>query len=54
MPANKPLIVEIWDFLKVRKAWWIAPLVILLIITALLVIFVQSSSILSPALYALF
>jgi len=50
---NKPLIAELWDFLKVRKAWWLAPIIVMLILVGILIIFGQSSS-LSPFIYALF
>lgn len=49
---NKGLIGETWDFLKVRKKWWLLPIIILLILVGLLVIFAQSSA-LSPFIYAL-
>lgn len=52
MPKNKPLLVELWDFLKVRKAWWLAPIIIMLILVGALIILGQSSS-LSPFVYAL-
>ena len=52
MQGNKSLLAQIWDFLKERKAWWLAPLIIMLIIVALLIIVAQSSSI-SPFIYAL-
>ncbi|MFH2020847.1 MAG: DUF5989 family protein [archaeon] len=50
---NKPLLVELWDFLKIRKVWWLTPIIVMLILVALLIIFGQSTSI-SPFLYALF
>lgn len=53
MPKNKPLLREIWDFLKVRKAWWLAPIIIMLILVGVLIILSQSSA-LSPFIYALF
>ena len=53
MGKNKGLLRELWDFLKVRKAWWLAPIIILLLLVGLLIIFSQSSS-LSPFIYALF
>jgi len=53
MSNNKSLIIEIWLFLKERKAWWLTPIVILLIITGMLIIFGQSSAV-SPFIYALF
>lgn len=51
--GNKSFIGEVWDFLKVRKAWWLAPIIIMLIIVGLLIIFAQSSAV-SPFIYALF
>lgn len=53
MAGNKSLLGEIWDFLKVRKAWWLAPIIIMLILVGALIIFGQSSA-LSPFIYALF
>jgi len=47
MSKNKSLLGEIWDFLKVRKAWWLTPIIIMLILVGLLIIFGQSSA-LSP------
>ena len=53
MNKNKSLIRELWDFLKVRKTWWLAPIIIMLILVGVLIIFGQSSA-LSPFVYALF
>jgi len=52
MTKNKPLILELWFFLKVRKAWWLAPIIIMLILVGILIIFGQSSP-LSAFVYAL-
>lgn len=52
MSNNRSLIGEAWDFLKVRKKWWLLPIVILLILVGALIIFGQSS-VLSPFIYAL-
>lgn len=52
MRNNKLLIFEIWDFLKIRKKWWLLPIIILLILVSALIIFGQSS-VLSPFIYAL-
>jgi len=46
-------LTEIWDFLKVRKAWWLTPVIIMLILVGILIIFGQSSAV-SPFIYALF
>ena len=52
MANNKSVIAELWDFLRVRKAWWLTPIIIMLVLV-LLIIFTQSSG-LSPFIYALF
>ncbi len=53
MGKNRSLLVEIWDFVKVKKAWWLLPIILMLILAGTLIIF-GSSSILSPFIYALF
>ena len=53
MSNNKSLLGEIWSFLKVRKAWWLTPIIIILLIMGVLIVFGQSSSV-SPFIYALF
>jgi hypothetical protein len=51
--GNSSLLGEFWDFMRVRKKFWLAPIIILLILVGLLIIFSQSSA-LSPFIYALF
>ncbi len=51
--GNRSLIGELWQFLKVRKAWWLSPIILLLLVAGALIIFGQSSA-LSPFIYALF
>ena len=53
MSNNKSMLGELWNFLKVRKAWWLAPIIFLLLIVGILIIFGQSSAV-SPFIYALF
>jgi len=47
------MLKELWDFLKVRKRFWLAPIIIIFILLSLLVIFVQSSAVV-PFIYTLF
>lgn len=44
---------DFWDFLKVRKKWWLAPIMIVLLLLGLLIIFTESSA-LAPFIYTLF
>ncbi len=47
------LLKELWDFLKTRKRFWLAPIIIIFIILSILIIFVQSSAVV-PFIYSLF
>ncbi len=47
------IISELWDFLKVRKKWWLMPIVIFLVLLGGLIILTQGSA-LAPFIYAIF
>lgn len=47
------IIKEFWVFLKVRKKFWLLPIVIMLLLLGLLIIFTEST-VLSPFIYILF
>lgn len=47
------LLSEFWDFLKVRKKFWLLPIIILLLLLGLLIIFTESSAV-APFIYTLF
>ncbi len=47
------ILREFWDFLKVRKKWWLTPIVVVLVLLGLLIFFTQSSSV-APFIYTLF
>jgi hypothetical protein len=44
---------EFMEFLKVRKKWWLTPIVIFLALLGALIIFTEGSA-LAPFIYALF
>jgi hypothetical protein len=44
---------ELWGFLKVRKKWWLAPIVIFLVLMGALIILAEGSA-LAPFIYTLF
>lgn len=44
---------ELWRFLKIRKKIWLAPLILLMVILASMIVFAQGSA-LAPFIYALF
>lgn len=47
------IMKEFWAFLKVRKKWWLAPIIIFLVLLGALIIFTQGSA-LAPFIYTLF
>lgn len=51
--ANQSIIIEFWEFLKVRKRYWLLPIVIVLLLLSVLIVFTESSAI-APFIYALF
>lgn len=47
------LAAEFWAFLRVRKKWWLAPIVIILALFGSLIVFTQGSA-LAPFVYTIF
>ncbi len=47
------LIRELWGFMKVRKKFWLLPIIIVLVLLGALVVFTESSAV-APFIYALF
>ncbi len=47
------LLLEFWAFMRVRKKWWLVPIILMLILLGALIFFAQSSA-LSPYTYTLF
>lgn len=47
------LIREFWLFLKVRKKWWLLPIVAVLLAVGALLVFAQGSA-LAPFIYTIF
>jgi hypothetical protein len=47
------ILGDFWNFMKVRKKWWLLPIIITLVLIGVLIIFGQASP-LSPFIYALF
>lgn len=51
--ARRGILGDVWDFLRVRKAWWLLPIVIMLFLMGTLVVASQVPY-LAPFIYALF
>jgi hypothetical protein len=51
--SNQSLIGEFWEFLKVRKKFWLLPIIVILLLLGALIVFTESSAI-APFIYTLF
>jgi len=52
--VNKLSIVkEFWNFLKVRKKWWLVPIVVFLFVLGAILVAAKGSA-LAPFIYSLF
>lgn len=47
------LLKDLWDFLKIRKKFWLAPIIIILLLLGALLITAQGS-VVAPFIYTLF
>lgn len=47
------IFVQLWQFLRVRKRWWLLPLLVLIALLALFLVFAQGSA-LAPLIYTVF
>jgi hypothetical protein len=47
------LLKDLWNFLKERKKYWLAPIILMLVILAVLIVFTSGSAI-APFIYTLF
>lgn len=47
------ILAELWQFLKIRKKWWLTPIVIFLILLGALIVLAKGSA-LAPFIYAIF
>ena len=53
MESILDLIKDIWDFLRIRKKYWLAPLIITVVLMGCLIVFTQGS-VVAPFIYTLF
>ncbi len=49
----KELLKDLWKFLKVRKKFWLAPIIIVLLLLGVLIVFGSGSAV-APFIYTLF
>jgi hypothetical protein len=47
------LLREFWEFFRVRKKFWLLPIIIIFLLLGILIVFTESSAV-APFIYALF
>lgn len=47
------IIKEFWEFLKVRKKWWLTPIVLVLLMLGALIVLTEGTAV-APFVYTLF
>jgi hypothetical protein len=53
MKSRFGIFGELWMFMRVRKKWWLGPIMIFLLLLGVLIVFTEGSA-LAPFIYALF
>lgn len=51
--SKMSIIREFWEFIKVRKKYWLAPIILILLLLGVLIIFAETSAV-APFIYTLF
>ena len=51
--AKLEALRELWDFMRVRKRYWLTPIIVILVLFGLLLAFTQTSAV-APFIYTLF
>jgi len=47
------ILFEFWEFLKERKKWWLAPIIIFLVVFGTLIVLTEGTAI-APFIYTIF
>lgn len=51
--SNATLARELWAFMRVRKKWWLLPILVVMLLVGGLVVFAHGSA-LAPFIYTIF
>ena len=51
--SQMTLVREFWMFMRDRKKWWLAPIIVVMVLVGLLLVFAQGSA-LAPFIYTIF
>ncbi|HOW56467.1 MAG TPA: DUF5989 family protein [Smithellaceae bacterium] len=47
------ILSELWEYLKARKKWWLAPIIFFLLLIGIMLILAEGSAV-APFIYTLF
>lgn len=47
------LLLDLWGFLKIRKKFWLLPIIIIMLLLAVLIVIAQNA-VIAPFVYTLF
>ena len=47
------LLKDLWDFMRVRKKFWLAPIIIVLLLLGILIVLAEGSAV-APFIYTIF
>jgi hypothetical protein len=47
------LVGELWAFMRIRKKWWLLPILVVMLLVGALLVFAQGSA-LAPVIYTIF
>lgn len=53
MMSKLAILDEFWRFMRVRKKWWLAPIMFILMLLSLLIVLTEGS-VMAPFIYTLF
>jgi hypothetical protein len=53
LKSRMSIFGELWAFMRVRKKWWLGPILLFLLLLSVLIVFTEGSA-LAPFIYALF
>ncbi|HLB08609.1 MAG TPA: DUF5989 family protein [Gemmatimonadaceae bacterium] len=51
--AKSSIVRELWAFMRVRKKFWLLPIIVVLVLVGALIVFAQGS-VLAPFIYTIF
>ena len=51
--AKSSIIRELWEFAKVRKKWWLGPIILFMVLFGALIVIAKGSAV-PPFIYTLF